>query len=252
MIPYPPELLPKENYSLRLNLTRAISREGFVLVSRSVSAHDVHTLHGGTVELDPDAFDEGLAHLSLNLMGGELKEHHLRFRAKKPATDDWKGESVDINEYSSSYIDNGPDVPVYYSSADLHNQVYPFQLNFGDKEKGAFNAYKDFANDAELAKKCFGKNGINLGDKKYCVVLVHKPNKLNYWHFQLEVDLVPSPGKGYLQNPKSWREKVFNHLLNEILVSKFIVDPAIIPTITRCSYCPMQRKCNYQALGVRR
>lgn len=246
---YPECLVPKDYFPLRINLHRLVKACGSFVVARTLEypvATYVTELADGRMFLDPDCLGQCIVEMSLNLMGGHLKEHHLRYRPKKSGTDIWGGGIVDLGKYGECFADSGQAFPLYFDSRSIHNQLFPVQLDFGPKEKGAFTAWKDKMQVNAI--NSFNKNGLKV-TSRYMTTLVHSPNMLNYWHMHLMVEAIHEGEKVELKNDGSWRSKIFRHLVCEVLCKRFEIVKDI-PPIPRCCYCSLVDKCRNIRLGT--
>ena len=173
---YPVCILPYSHYRKRINIEDLSDKENCVIVRRSNKSSDDSFTEVGTLREDV-IFAKDIPSLSMNLYGSRFTNSHLGFRCFDKAMELWDGiETIKLSNYTDCYSIISECSPVYFYLNTLHNRNFPY--------------YR--ADDKETQKilKELNINPLSVNGKVEfagSATVIHTPNKLNYWHVELEI-----------------------------------------------------------------
>ena len=218
---YPIEIIPQPGYIVPFPLEKLREKEHDYLVCYRITGSvddnlEEGSFNGGRV-LKKSCFSH-LAHMSMNLYGGLFKPEHVCFAQKKTASDIWDGKSpIKLKDYEGLFPVIDGATPIFYRASKLSVKGLTINMTFDNKDM--YNSLL-----ALYPAKTFPpyQKGIRV-DAVTDVKIVHMPTNLNYWHLQLEV--YPKGSEDELKNEKSWRLRIFEHIRDNRLISKFLISP---------------------------
>ena len=209
---YPVEILPKKIYKKRLSIKCLLGKYRDLMVVRQVkgNANDYkRQTEAGELEWDDSIFENSLANLSMNLVGGIFKitnSSHLHFLPiSQEAKKTWSGERVShkIVADKSSFSFEPCCFGMCFYVKEIHDRTFPFFKHFDTKEER--DNYANLAKDATTEREkeydahlvgAFENKRINVEIRPRLKVN-HSPTMANYWHVTLDtyrpIDKTPVP-----------------------------------------------------------
>lgn len=215
---YPLELIPLPEYRRMINITSAINASYPLFVGRRMSG-----VVQDFVEIDDDLFlipstlyDElcnQVPDMSMNMLTTISKVDYLKWQQVKPASDDWDGNEINVEEFKDFVSFVSPSYAIIYKASNLHNIHIPYKKSFNSKNE--YEAGKKYIDHVEeLIDKNFQKG--NEYDFTAISKLEHKPTNMNYWHVTL--DVYESDKDTFLKNNKSkYRKAICEYVVDTML-----------------------------------
>lgn len=227
---YPESILPKANYVTPFPL-ETLNHSDFSVTRRIKGKLDDNIDYvGGRARIDPDCFGT-IVRMSVNLLGGTFLPEFTSFHQYDRGKETWDGTSdINLADYEGCYEDSGDDF-VFYKLPVLHGALYPHDYKF--EKKGNYRAYQDFVENKLNVQFTEGiKVPITI-----TLTLEHVPTNLNYWHFEMRVELTDEHKQ--INKGGSWRDLIFTHILTTILCQEFTEKletlGTIAPEVYTCS-----------------
>ena len=218
---YPSEIIPQPGYVVPFPLDKLKELKGDYLVCYRITGSVGDNLEAGSFMgrrlLKKSCFSH-MAHMSMNLYGGLFKPEYVCFAQKRPASDPWNGKSeVKLEDYEGLYPAVEDAVPIFYRASSLTIANLTTNITFANKD-----AYDSLLALYPADPFPAYQKGLRV-DVVTDVMIVHAPTNLNYWHLQMEV--CPKGSEEELKNENSWRGRIFEHIRDNRLISKFMVSP---------------------------
>ncbi len=209
---YPESILPKANYVTPFPL-EALNQSDFSVTRRIRGKLDDNIDYvGGRARIDPDCLGT-IVGMSVNLLGGTFLPEFTSFHQSDRGKDTWNGTSnINLADYEGCYEDLGDEF-VFYKLPVLHRAIYPHEYKF--EKKGSFRAYQDFI-EKKLNEQFYVGIKVPI---TITLTLEHVPTNLNYWHFEMRVELIDE--KKQINKRGSWRDLIFTHILTTVLCQEF-------------------------------
>lgn len=203
------------------------------------------SFHGGLVstqDINPKAFGDKLLELSVNILGGGfVVEDHGAIRQLEPATYDWDGKTVEMSKYRECYTSRPDDCPdFFFRISDLHNRKMVYPRSFNKGAKGYDIVEKALTEKLYKLKPELRKDNTYLIRGKY--ILRHKPNFLNYWHFQIHHLTNHTPTDEETKKERSAWEHAVKDNLREALFDTVILDVPKFKKLPKPFYMNIQTK----------
>ncbi|MBL4649353.1 MAG: hypothetical protein JKY03_06435 [Aureispira sp.] len=234
---YPTEIIPQKSYKF-IAIDRLNEVEGILLARTSLESEEDtfdeehgYLREGAFVRNDKDVFG-----LSMNFMGGEFNEDHVKFKTTDDGSKYWEEkEDVNFSLYGSCYQELEETKPcILYLLKDLHNIKIPYEKkadkNFKKQLKVAENEFDlDFSVPTNTKDPLIDVEAVGF--------IEHKPTKLNFWHvefhvkdcFMKRVDRNKVKiKKDALGIPTTWAGLVSAFLIEKIFLKKY--KKKIVPT----------------------
>ena len=227
--PYPKVILPNIKYIKKINIDDLLDNvEGFIVSRRITGRLEENVdVFAGKKRLRVEALGN-IPNLSLNLLGGKfVDKRHLKFRQLHDASREWDGLPVLLHNYADKYEVINNCFSVVYRGKDLHNISIPYKKEIKNKvEKDKLQKL-----GIDLAKFTDGE----LTSLQGKIQLEHKPTMLNYWHFVM--DIFPQEENSPLKKTNAaWQKSLVQYVIEEILISKFEINPRLVPKICDSLY----------------
>lgn len=241
-IGYPTIILPKSNYIDNINIDQ-ISKQGkFLLVRRSEKPQNETFDELGLVREDAISLRE-IPGMSMNLIVGIFRPSHISFNAKKPASNNWGRETLFLWLKYIWYVEyKNPATPIFYELKSLHKKTFPYY-------KPNNTDFKKLCEAIKLTPKIEGAKAKVEAESS----IDHKPNKLNYWHIEFNINPIKGKDVEPLTKVKSkslteaqitkisdiaWQDQVAHYaLLNCFLFGKREADLTNYNILHESDYC---------------
>ncbi len=212
---YPESILPKTNYVNPFPL-KSLNHSDFSVTRRIEGKLDENIDYvGGRARINPDCLGK-IVGMSVNLLGGTFLPEFTSFHQFDKGKNYWDGISdIKLADYEGCYEDLESEF-VFYKLPLLHGATYPHNYRF--EKKGNFRAYQGFV---ENKLKVQFTEGIEV-PISITMTLKHAPTNLNYWHFEMMVELTDEHKQ--INKEGSWRDLIFTHILTTVLCQEFTED----------------------------
>lgn len=209
---YPEAILPSSIYLKPFPIEKLTGMDFFVSRRIDGKIEDNCESFNGKERLDPDCLGS-IVDMSVNLLGGNFLSKDTAWRQIGKGKELWDGISdINITDYEGNYILTDNDA-VFYKGSLLHHATYPNEYSFRNNDQ-----YKAFYKSLKRSIT----NQFEANRKEHILVnltLSSAPTNLNYWHFEMKATVGDENVE--LKNDKSWREMLFQHLLNTVLCQQF-------------------------------
>ncbi|MEM9919350.1 MAG: hypothetical protein AAF990_14705 [Bacteroidota bacterium] len=170
--------------------------------------------------------------LSMNLLGGKFEVSHIDFIQKAPASAYWEeGEEISFRQYIECIQYKGGSIPIYFFLSDIHKIHLPYTRKADkvtNKYLAQFEATPPVSNNERYELEGF-------------TIVSHKPNKLNYWHVELDAFDGINPAAPVVK-PKSPKKgvdkKSTSHKTQIMLELKELLTTKAMKTLSDCASVP--------------
>lgn len=221
---YPPEILPQIGFKFPIDTNKLNSIGSFAVIRRSNKSKDNSFDSLGFVREDAiiSKYSE-LPNLSMNILGGNFKLKHLKYRPKGLSTKSWReNEEVLLVDYVDQWECLENSVPIFFPLKDIHTIEFPYERESNDKETKKLMSAFSFLQKENKAR-FQGKT-----------IVEHEPIKLNYWHVELKLKDVEE--KSIKKADSTWKKSAAESALNDILLVKALPDMQNFDTIPKEFY----------------
>lgn len=226
---YPTEILPKSSYKRTIDIDEVVYHTGDITFSRRIDRkiEDCEIFNGKRM-IETEDITEHIVNMSLNIHGGYFETQHIPFRQTKQGTDNWDGKDIDMTQYSECFEYKEECFPIFFKSADIHNQRFPYK--------------KEIQKDSERNETQRKINRVleTFGDRQYIMIATikvrHVPTMLNYWHGELTVYPEDSPQTPLDSKKGAWKKHLFHSLSEDIIQQKYTTTQPIINKIKEIFY----------------
>jgi hypothetical protein len=184
-ITYPYPIAPKSKYKNFFDLDTLHSQDNIKIVRRSEKTEQESFDEFNTLREDALVGSKRkIVGLSMNILGSLFSYLHIKFNLKSRAIETWNKDkdSFIILKYLW-YIEKveGDNCPIYFSLNDIHKMVFPYYQKKEDGKK--LQKCLKGLSEEEIKKV----KEDNLKECNGYSVVLHKPNKLNYWHIEFHI-----------------------------------------------------------------
>ena len=201
---YPVSILPHHSYVHFMNIDSLKSELPFFLIRRSDKDSN-NTFNSAGILREDAILPEDTIDLSLNVLGGNFKEDHIKYIPKSDGVKPWDGKKVYFIDYKNHYKIADVSSPIFFPLGELHRKTFPYYRGDDSEAKKIINAL------SLKPEKVDGKNKLHGSSE-----VKHSPTNLNYWH--VELTLVDQVGKRIKKSSSIWiqsaAEMAYGHLIS--------------------------------------
>lgn len=194
--PYPRSISPRAANRHRLPMCKLLRDYPELIVVRRCDDPAPFALSGtGKIKkLKDEIFaNENLLEMSVNLLGGKFKLHHLAFSPfRQFVEDEWCGRKVfDYSSLEDYYTVNNTYGVIFFGVSQVNTFTFPYskavdKKNFPILKDAGEKAKKKERIDKELVGE-LGSAGNNMTKMQAWLHVNHHPTILNYWHMQIDI-----------------------------------------------------------------
>lgn len=220
---YPLEIIPDHTFKRVMDIQGILYSQSVYVQRRSELPEEECVDPFGDVT--EKALGEYLIGMSVNIMGTPHLAEYGYWIQKKPASNHWDGNDVDIKHYKDSYYKDENQTLIYICASELEGVNVPYERNFMDRK--VFEKYKDipgiFAEEKSFAR---------TEDYKLTATFhhFHEPTYLNYFHAEIWLTHGDIKVKDLKPNPE-WKEKLTKLFKEAIRARASLKCPNFVPIL---------------------
>lgn len=222
--PYPGEIMPiRDAYELQICRDYLVDANAGLILQRCVN-HRIDDI------ITSEDIGSNLNGLSVNLLGGEFKIDHVKWRPID-LNDYWDGREVSSEDLQSNYKYDPDFCGIYIKASEVDGKDFIYPKHYNDE--------KSFKEDVTAFVNKFAEYNRKQPEVElYFIVQVnHRPTCSNYWHCQIEVSKRTNPiAEPILEVKTKWEKKVLRAFRNFLLPYCSKECSAVIPAVDPSKY----------------
>lgn len=205
---FPISIIPKFYYKSLIDIESLLRSQTIYVIRRSdMSSEDTFNELG---VLRNDAIKpREIPFLSLNILGGNFKVDHSKFRILNKGIERWRNrEIISIADFLEDYTILDDYSLVYIEANGVNGQVIPYNQNYTKELKKEVDKFFQFVEKPKIIDE---SHYLFKGETK----LLHDPINLNYWHMELNV--FDFKGEAIKYKKSKYIENFCNKVITDII-----------------------------------
>ena len=199
---------------MSIDIDEVVKNNGDITFSRRIDRkiEDCEIFNGKRM-IETEDITDHIVNMSLNIHGGDFDTQHIPFRQIKHGTENWDGKDIDMSQYSEYFEYIEECFPIFITSADIHNQSFPYR-----KEIRKESERNEIQRKINRVLEVFGEGQYQMIST---IKVRHIPTMLNYWHGELTVYPEDSPQTPLGSKKGAWKKHLFHSLSEDIIIQKY-------------------------------